>query len=150
MLRDLRENKILTGGRFNDALSGNKGNDVLTGGAGSDALVGSAGNDTLTGGAGPDFFTFNSTTEGTDSISDFTIAEDVIDLRAIFAQTAFQNIAVTANERLNQFVQVVQVGADTQIKIDADGIGSGNTFATLAILKNIGADIITAANFAIA
>ena len=58
-----------------DTLLGGIGNDSLAGGDGNDILVGGFGNDTLTGGPGIDKFTFNSPTDGTDTISDFNAGE---------------------------------------------------------------------------
>jgi Ca2+-binding RTX toxin-like protein len=48
---------------------------VLSGGDGNDILVGGFGNDTLIGGSGSDKFTFNSPTDGIDTISDFNAGE---------------------------------------------------------------------------
>ncbi|HEY9648230.1 MAG TPA: type I secretion C-terminal target domain-containing protein, partial [Chroococcidiopsis sp.] len=114
---------------------------------GRDVLVGGEGRDILTGGAGKDVFTFNSLKDGVDTVRDFRLADDVLDLRTIFKQAAFQD--ATSSDRLNQFVQVVQVGSDTQVKIDTDGIGAGTAFTTLAVLKNVVADNLTGKNFVI-
>jgi len=48
---------------------------VLSGGDGNDILVGGFGNDTLIGGSGSDKFTYNSPTDGIDTISDFKVEE---------------------------------------------------------------------------
>jgi hypothetical protein len=69
---------IITGGSSNDTLTGNGGNDTLFGGEGDDILNGGAGTDTLTGGEGADTFTFTSTSNGTDTITDFTVATDIL------------------------------------------------------------------------
>ncbi|NJN88751.1 MAG: type I secretion C-terminal target domain-containing protein, partial [Leptolyngbyaceae cyanobacterium SL_7_1] len=140
-------NDRLDGGNNRDLLLGGNGNDALRGGSGDDILVGGAGQDRLTGGRGVDMFTFNTVTEGTDQITDFT-SEDLIDLRGIFAQPAFAGTSPLS--RFNQFVQLVQVGSNTEIRIDADGSGSGTTFNTLASLTNLSVGAIGAANFVIA
>jgi parallel beta-helix repeat protein len=70
---------------------GTAGKDVLTGGAGNDILVGGAGADQLTGGAGADTFRFTSVTDSSrtastsyaDTITDFTVGVDKIDLAAL-------------------------------------------------------------------
>jgi Tol biopolymer transport system component len=54
-----------------DTLLGGIGNDSLSGGDGNDFLAGRFGSDTLMGGFDRDYFTFNSPTEGIDTISDF-------------------------------------------------------------------------------
>jgi serralysin len=64
-------NETYYGEDGNDTLLGYSGNDSLNGGVGNDTLIGGADNDTLTGGAGADQFTFYSSTEGIDTITDF-------------------------------------------------------------------------------
>ncbi|MEP1079566.1 Ig-like domain-containing protein [Leptolyngbya sp. PL-A3] len=147
-------NDRLDGGIGNDQLNGDAGRDQLVGGAGVDVLVGGIGDDSLiggvgadriTGGAGRDVFAFRSTTEGADTITDFGVAADFIDLRTIFARTQFSG--VTPYRRFAQFVRVVQVGTSTQVRIDNDGNGAGTVFSTLATLTNIRANAITPRNF---
>jgi Ca2+-binding RTX toxin-like protein len=58
-----------------DALMSGIGNDSLFGGDGNDILVGGFGIDTLMGESGSDKFTFNSPTDGIDTISDFNAGE---------------------------------------------------------------------------
>ncbi|MBN0989546.1 beta strand repeat-containing protein, partial [Amphritea pacifica] len=70
----------------NDALIGLDGDDTLIGGIGNDILVGGAGDDLLMGGSGSDFFDWNGGDEGiagtpaTDHITDFSVADDTLDL----------------------------------------------------------------------
>ncbi len=73
-------NDRITGGAGNDILTGNGGNDQLFGDAGDDILTGGVGGDRLTGGAGSDRFGFNAPTEGRDSIIDFSVADDTINV----------------------------------------------------------------------
>ncbi len=72
-------NDTICGCEGNDLLRGGKGNDTLNGGKGKDILVGGFGNDTLTGGAGRDRFRFAPGT-GTDTVTDFTVGKDLIEL----------------------------------------------------------------------
>lgn len=70
---------VLTGGTGGDLLMGFDKADSLDGGAGDDRLVDGAGVDVLTGGAGADTFVFVG--DGRlDTITDFTLGEDRIDL----------------------------------------------------------------------
>ncbi len=69
----------LQGGAGRDVLTGQGGDDVLRGGAGDDIIRDGAGEDTMTGGAGADTFVL-SYDEGADTITDFTVGEDKIDL----------------------------------------------------------------------
>ncbi|BCU13413.1 calcium-binding protein [Microcystis aeruginosa] len=68
-------NDTLIGGNGNDLLGSGDGNDSLNGGDGNDTLNGGLGTDTLTGGAGADRFAYTATNQGTDTITDFTIAD---------------------------------------------------------------------------
>jgi Ca2+-binding RTX toxin-like protein len=76
------------GGVFNCndtvALNGGDGNDTLKNESsyGNVTLTGGAGNDTLTGGGGADKFFFNNFSEGIDTITNFTVASDIIDISA--------------------------------------------------------------------
>ena len=72
----------LLGGDGNDTLLGGTGADTQNGGAGGDLLAGGDGNDILTGGLGADIFLFNRPNEGVDRITDFNLAEDVIQVSA--------------------------------------------------------------------
>lgn len=75
-------NDVLRGGAGDDAISGNTGDDTLYGDAGSDILNGGTGDDSLYGGAGRDTFTF-SASFGNDTINDFTLGFDSINLEAL-------------------------------------------------------------------
>ncbi|MBD2042888.1 calcium-binding protein [Microcoleus sp. FACHB-672] len=65
-------NNSIVGNAGNNYLWGGAGNDTITGGVGNDTIRGSVGSDVLTGGAGADYFNFYSTSEGSDSITDFS------------------------------------------------------------------------------
>lgn len=71
----------LYGDGGDDFLFGGDGNDALLGGDGVDTLRGEQGSDSLTGGAGADLFivTLNG---GADTITDFSVGTDRIDLSA--------------------------------------------------------------------
>lgn len=64
-------------------LEGTVGDDTLTGSAVSDRIVGYAGNDIIITGNGNDVIVFNSAGEGVDTITDFTVGSDQIDMTAI-------------------------------------------------------------------
>ena len=140
-------NDTLTGGGRRDVLYGNAGDDVLNGNIGRDILVGGGGDDTLTGGARGDMFVYNTIAQGTDLIKDFTPALDVLDLRKIFKQDAFQVAGQSIYQRLNQFVRLVETSGNTQVQIDANGKGAGQTFNTLAVLEGVSISQLTSCNF---
>ncbi|NJO78212.1 MAG: type I secretion C-terminal target domain-containing protein [Cyanobacteria bacterium RM1_2_2] len=138
---------ILDGGKSDDLLLGGSGNDRLLGRRNHDILVGGSGNDTLTGGAGKDTFVFNSPLDATDTITDFEVNKDLIDLRAIFAKSEFSG--TTPFARFHQFIELVEQGSDTEIRIDADGNGSRNDLVTLAVIQNVSVSAVKASNFVI-
>jgi Ca2+-binding RTX toxin-like protein len=80
----------------NDLLSGENGADVLNGGAGDDTLEGGFGNDTHTGGAGADVFVF-SAGGGDDSITDFDLASDILQLNGGLTITGLTEVDTDAS-----------------------------------------------------
>lgn len=141
-------NDILNGGSGRDHLSGDAGHDRLLGGDGDDVLVGGLGSDILTGGANRDVFKFNRVTERGDRITDFAINADLIDLRGIFAQTAFGG--TSAYSRFTRYIRLAPTSVGTAIQIDADGSGIGTTFVTLATLSNVAVSQVGSRHFIVA
>ncbi|MEZ5946332.1 MAG: M10 family metallopeptidase [Hyphomonas sp.] len=88
------------------------------GGSGNDTITANSANNQLTGGAGNDRFVF-APNGGTDSIMDFQVGSDLVDL------TAFDSAAA-----LNAFQQSTQVGNDTQITVN------GQTIILVGITSN--------------
>jgi len=87
-------NDTLVGTDGIDTLNGNGGADRIDGGAGADRINGGADADTLTGGAGADTFVYSSrmdsyrnyntsTSKQSDTITDFNVSQDRIDLSAV-------------------------------------------------------------------
>ena len=75
----------ITGGFNKDILNGDAGNDTIIGGLGDDAINGGTGDDTLTGGDfHGDSFLF-SANNGHDTVTDFVVSQDRIDLSEIFS-----------------------------------------------------------------
>ncbi|MBD2060624.1 hypothetical protein H6F88_32295 [Oculatella sp. FACHB-28] len=140
-------NDVLDGGSGRDQLTGGIGQDRLLGQRGSDVLIGGSGQDILTGGRDKDLFVFEKLSAEGDRITDFNVRQDALDLRRIFAKPAFAG--GRAHALHTQLIQSVQMGADTQIQVDADGIGAGKTFVTLATLQNVTATAISCHNFAL-
>ncbi len=77
----------LQGGLGADELFGGAGDDTVRGEGGADILWDGAGDDLLTGGLGPDTFAF-AATSGTDTITDFDLDVDTLDLTAITSRFA--------------------------------------------------------------
>ena len=95
-------NDTLDGNTGNDSLMGGEGRDTLRGGEGDDWLSGGTGTDTLTGGAGADTFVYFAG-HGSDTITDFTNGEDVIDLSALEAISGFEDLSTV---QLGSFVTI--------------------------------------------
>ena len=136
----------LNGGDGNDLLIGDAGNDLLFGNAGSDTLRGGLGNDQLTGGADRDVFVWQKGDGGTDSIKDFSLSQDRIDLHDLLqgendgnilnylrVDTATSTLQISINGQFN-----VGGGADLTIKLEN---GSGGNL-NLSSLGNTSTDIV--------
>lgn len=107
--------------------------DVLLGAAGGDTLTGGAAGDTLTGGAGADNFRFNSSNEGVDLITDFSVVDDTIQVSAagfgggLTAEGAIAAnqfvIGASAQHTSDRFIYNQQTGA---LFFDIDGLSGAN------------------------
>ena len=75
---------------------GTTGNDAILGGVANDILIGKNGADTMTGGGGADIFTYFTSGEGGDTITDFAVGSD----KLYFAITGFPS-TTTQNNPLN-------------------------------------------------
>jgi len=82
-----------------DSLNGGIGNDFLSGGAGNDTLNGGQGNDFLIGGGGADIFVLSEPASGSsfDTIDDFQIGEDSLDVSDLADDFEDLNIVTTDN-----------------------------------------------------
>ncbi|MBA5249367.1 MAG: type I secretion C-terminal target domain-containing protein, partial [Gammaproteobacteria bacterium] len=132
----------LTGDGANENIFGEGGNDTLTGGGGNDTLIGGSGNDTLTGGVGSDTFDYNATTDGNDTITDFTIGSggDKLDFKDLLS-------GYDATSTLSNFLSVTDGGSGNgvTIAVDANGDGSGTDLSIT--LSGIGTGGLTLASF---
>jgi VCBS repeat-containing protein len=140
-------NEHLYGGKRRDLLLGGKGNDLILGNADNDILVGGAGKDTLVGGSGKDMFVFNALSEGVDKIRGFEVERDVVDLRSIMARSEFSG--TSKFDKYQKYVQLVQVGAHSEVRIDADGNGQGKDFVALASFQNLSTSSLNSTRFVI-
>ncbi|HEY9629443.1 MAG TPA: hypothetical protein V6C84_19250 [Coleofasciculaceae cyanobacterium] len=137
----------LKGGKRSDQLQGDDDDDELIGQEGNDVLVGGDGEDVLSGGRGRDVFVCQSVKGGNDRVTDFKVKTDLLDLREIFVLKEFS--ALTAFAQFTEYVKLVKVGSDTQVRIDADGIGSSKTFVSVMTLEKVTTTSISAQNFVI-
>lgn len=138
-------NDTLDGRGGNDSLTSRSGNDILLGQSGNDTLVGGAGFDTLVGGSGRDTFVFRSRNEGRDTITDFVVIDDTIQVsRAGFggglvagrAISAAQfRIGSSAGDSSDRFIYNRNTGG---LFFDADGIGGSGQTQIATLSPNLG------------
>lgn len=138
---------ILFGGEGNDTLRGGSGNDMLKGGAGNDTLRGDLGNDVIDGGTGTDVLvgnggadTFKFTGElfGIDTIKNFKIGKDKIDLSEV-------TVISSAISPFDDFIDLVQNGRNTHVEI-FDSIFAVDPSETI-VLKGIDATELSESDF---
>lgn len=86
---------------------GGNGHDTITGGAQNDVMADGNGNDVLTGSGGNDTFVFKLEASAQDLISDFTLGQDLIDLRdASFAAINYMSDLLITNVGDGAYVEV--------------------------------------------
>jgi Ca2+-binding RTX toxin-like protein len=128
---------ILYGNLLDDTLNGDGGNDSLLGNAGNDLLIGGSGNDTLTGGAGNDIFAFSNNTAnllvalGIDSIVDFTVGQDKIQLNKLI----FSNL--TTNDGVLSIAEFRTVTTDADAATSTSAIAYNSTNGKLFYNDNL-------------
>ena len=94
ILRGDSGDDTIVGAQGNDVLLGDSGDDIIRGGGGRDHIQGGTGDDTLTGGRGADTFVFGQNS-GNDTITDFTVGEDTIDLSLLSTAVTFADLTIT-------------------------------------------------------
>jgi serralysin len=129
-------NDTLLGGGGNDTLLGGDGNDSLDGGGANDRLIGGLGNDTLTGGLGADRFVYNNSNEGPDTITDFNVSQDFIQVSAVGFGGGLTTIGGTLTPSLfataeNGTAKFIYSGGVLQYDSDLANSGGLVTIATL-------------------
>lgn len=125
---------VINGQGGNDRLNGLSGNDLLRGGIGDDTLIGGAGNDTFVGGTGSDVFLYQSLSErgtGNERITDFNSSQDILGLADLLDSLGYSG----SNPVSDGYLRFNQSGANTQVRIDADG--GANSFTILTTLNNV-------------
>ncbi|WP_193366550.1 M10 family metallopeptidase C-terminal domain-containing protein, partial [Inquilinus limosus] len=110
--------------------SGFSGEDTLVGGIGNDTLIGGGDDDSLWGGAGADSFVYDSRGFGRDTINDFNVNGDKIDLTFL---------KLSDFDSLKPFI--TQVGQDVVI-----AMGWGGNYERIT-LKNVSLGDLSDADF---
>jgi len=152
--------KVALGSVTATNMNGGAGIDTLSGGDGADTLNGGLGNDILTGGAGNDTFVFNTTLSSTtnkDTIKDFTIGQDAIQLdNAIFTMlmttgplSSMNFIANSTGKAVDGNDYIVYNTTSGVLSYDADGNGTGLAIQIALIGSTIPHPILSATDFTI-
>jgi Ca2+-binding RTX toxin-like protein len=134
----------VTGTTNGDTIRGNSLNNTLNGNSGNDLLEGGSGNDTLTGGSGADNFRFNSASERTDRITDYTYQQgDKIQLddfgfgggltvgALLFSQFNIGSSAFDSSDR------VIYNSTNGALFFDVDGTGSNAQVQIATLTTNL-------------
>ncbi len=117
-------NDMVTGGAGNDNLFSGAGTDTVDGGAGNDTLWGGAGDDRFTGGSGDDLFVF-SAGHGDDTVTDFSLADDTLQLDE--TTTDFTSAAdVTAAASISGGNLVIDLGGGDSLTLEGLSIADIN------------------------
>ena len=118
----------LTGNDFDNILDGNDANNKLSGGKGIDIFWGNGGNDTMSGGSGADVFYFKENS-GVDTITDFSITEDIIRLVKI---TGFDDF-----DDLPSHMTMADADNDGQANDTVIDLGDGNKITLYGVNKEM-------------
>jgi len=109
-------------------LIGTTGADTLIARGENNTLIGNGGADLLTGGAGSDHYVYNVLTDGGDTITDFRVGQDKINLNPLLTSIGYAGSNPITDGYI-QFVATTSGGvAATNILMDPDGsVGSAST-----------------------
>ena len=118
-------------GRVDGLIDGGEGNDLLIGSRGRNTLIGGEGDDILTGGGASDTFVFGPSDFGNDTITDFGVRRDVLDISA-FSFGVAEFTALLDNAQ--------QIGADTLL-----AFAPNNT----VLLEGVDANTLDAGSFVV-
>ncbi|WP_407332274.1 immunoglobulin-like domain-containing protein [Enterovibrio sp. 27052020O] len=134
---------LISGGKGNDYLDGGSGTDFIRGGSDNDIIIGGAGDDLMRGDGGKDTFSWDlshvdADTVTTDTIVDFNLKDDVLDLGDLLSAPN-AGYAIDA-EWTGSWDDLSK--QSLTIKIDIDGDASGeNGYEQLITLENITGNI---------
>jgi Ca2+-binding RTX toxin-like protein len=142
------------GGQSGLTITGTAGNDTLTGKDGGDILTGGGGADILTGGLGADIFTYTATSQGGDTIKDFTNGDDLIGiLNSILGESGtgtldfdgtfgggsailFEQVAGASTAAQHDSAKLIFDTSGHNLYFDNDGGASGSGRILIAHLEN--------------
>lgn len=124
-------------------LTGTNGRDTLNGSVHRDRITGGPGGDRITTGAGADVVVYSSVVDGGDTIVDFTVGMDRIDLAAVLSSLGYLGADPLGDGR----VVVTERGGQAIVSIDPDGSGVAPARAFIQVVGVSAAALNDAANF---
>ncbi len=133
----------LAGGAGNDAVTGGGSDDTVSGGIGNDIISGGDGSDTVSGGAGRDTFVLDST-DGVDTIADFSVPNDTVELTLPGLTEVTQDNFVINNTPDSFQPSVIYDSNAGSLSFDGDGNGPDAPVELAIIGANLG---LTSADF---
>jgi subtilisin-like proprotein convertase family protein len=116
-------------GDGSDTIWGNSSSNLIQAGRGDDVIHGSTGADQLWGSLGRDFFVYHALGEAGDKLMDFTVGEDVLDLRSLVASLGYGG----ADPLADHLISFADTGDSTTLMIDPDGVGAQQAAAFLTM-----------------
>lgn len=134
---------MLLGLNLYKKIKGTAGRDVIVGTDGDDIIEAGAGADALTGGKGRDQFVYKSMIDAGDVITDFTPADDLLDLSGLMRSLSI----VSANPLASGHVVCTNSIGAVVIGINAGGTGALTRSRPLVQLKGLSCDKLSPANY---
>ncbi|WP_013334653.1 putative Ig domain-containing protein [Gloeothece verrucosa] len=116
----LINNQILKLEQSTKEIIGTSGRDILTGSAENERFIGGQGADLITGGLGNDVFVYQSFRDAGDTIKDFEVGKDKIDLTLVLQSFGYTGL----NPLEDGYVQLSVYSGGTVVSLDSDGNGS--------------------------
>lgn len=102
-----------TGSGWHNVIKGNDGNNVLSGLGGNDVISGGKGYDTMIGGSGNDTFVLKTPGTGVDTIKDFALGQDTLNVQAVLKAVGASTVSQALQSHL---LEVVQNGSSAELK----------------------------------
>ncbi|MEM1171348.1 MAG: endonuclease/exonuclease/phosphatase family protein [Cyanobacteria bacterium P01_H01_bin.35] len=127
-----------------EVIEGTRRRDNLIGTNGDDTITGFRRGDILTGGGGDDIFVYTSLRDGRDTITDFEVGSDKIDLSQVLSVVGFEGI----NPIDDGYVGFASTSNGTYLTIDPDGsAGTGRARSLLLVQDVNSAELNNSDNF---
>jgi beta-glucanase (GH16 family) len=110
-----------TGNGLGNWIHASDGNDTINGGAGNDVIVAGSGSYKLTGGDGKDLFAFTSPVSQNSHVTDFTVGQDMIDLRPLMKAINYAGSDPIADQTLRMVASGIDSASITLDQHDGQG-----------------------------